>query len=84
MIFTKQDQIQHGETQRFQSPPTLVSPPFTSPTTSLVEIGKVAKMFVPEPSLVDSSVYDASDYDSLFDLDWLTQIDSETKHCDTW
>jgi hypothetical protein len=86
MIFTKQDQIQftlHGETRPFQSPPTLSSPPFTSPSTSMAGFDTTAKASALESSLANASKYssfvDSEEY-SLFNLDWLTSLDSETKN----
>ena len=84
MIFTKQDQIQftlHGETQHFQSPPTIASPPFTSPTTSTVGFRLEPTAKLHQSSLADatefSSGLDPSDFDSLFILNWLTSGEAQ-------
>ena len=84
MIFTKEDQIQftlHGETKHFQSPPTIASVPFTSPTTSTVGFRLEPTAKLHQSSLADatefSSELDPSDFDSLFSLDRLTSGEAQ-------
>ena len=78
MILNKQDQIQftlHGESRYIQSPPIMASPPFTSPTPSTVGVAYSAT-HEQQSSLADrseySSVFDDTDLESIFGLDWLT------------
>ena len=90
-IFTKQDQIQstlHGETH---SPSTSVlvnmSPPFTSPTTSVINFEASSKVDVHLPSQMEttgvSSILSESDLESMFSLDWITPLESQAEGAQT-
>ena len=82
MVLTKQDQIQstlHGDTEFFQSPTTSVlatsvTPPLTSPTSSIMAHPPVisqTKAVAPASSFSDvTSILDDCDLESLLSIDW--------------